>query len=400
MGNGNNLYLDEQGNPMVLEEVMEVQNSKNSLTIGIPKESMDGEQRVSMTPDSVEILVKSGIDVVVQEDAGEPAGFSNEAYAKSGAKISISAIDAFRSDAIVKVGFPDRLEVELMRDHSLIFSSLYCDTPEAIAAMKSMSDKKMTAIAFDRITDDSGHSPIQKTLEQIAGKTAVLVAAELLSTWHGGKGLLLCEVPGIEPLKMLILGTGVIADAAAKTAISLGVSVTVLGTPPNRLGELGQIPITGMLYSGNLSRHMEAADVVIGAVNPLDDEHFTIDDDMVKRMKKGAVIIDVLADKGGCFSSTSSHPMDSPIYVKYGVMHFCVPNITSLAAHTASAAISNMLLPILLKLARVGTIVHLLKEEQGICNGAYLLKGIHTNYHIAKQHNVSAQSINILLKAL
>lgn len=399
MENSNQAYLDEQGNPMVLEELLEVQHSKRSISIGVPKESMENEQRVSLTPETVEILVKSGIDVVVQEGAGEASGFCDEAYQRNGARISNSTIDVFHCDVVIKVGFPERLEVELMRDHGLIFSSVYCDTPQSMAAMKGMADKKITAIAFERITDDSGHAPIQKTLEQIAGKIAVLVAAELLSTWHGGKGLLLCEVPGIEPLKVLILGSGVIADAAAKMATSLGVSVTVLGTPPSRLGEIGQIPITGMLYSGNLARHMETADVVIGAVNPMDDEHFSIDEDMVKRMKKGAVIVDVLADKGGCFSSTSSQPLENPIYEKHGVMHFCVPNITSLAAHTASTAISNMLFPILLKLMRVGSMVNLLKEEPGICNGTYLFKGIHTNAHIAKLHGVSAQNINILLKA-
>ncbi|MDR0659484.1 MAG: hypothetical protein LBG19_01505 [Prevotellaceae bacterium] len=399
MENTNQSYLDEQGNPLILEEMEEVHHSKKHFSIGVPKESVDKEQRVSLTPDSVEILVKLGIEVIVQDGAGEAAGYTNEAYLKSGAKISVSAIDVFCSDVIVKVAFPERLEVGLMHEHSLLFSYIYCDTPQAIATMKSMAEKKITAIAFERITDDSGLAPIQKTLEQIAGKTAILVAAELLSTWHGGKGLLLCEVPGIEPLKVLVLGSGTIADAAAKTATSLGVSVTVLGTPPNRLGELGQIPITGMLYSGNLSKHLESADVVIGAVDPMDGDQFSIDDDMIMRMKKGAVIVDVLADKGGCFSSTSSQPLESPIYEKHGVIHFCVSNITSLAAHTASAAISNMLMPVLLKLVRVGSAIQLLKEEPGICNGTYLLKGIHTNLHIAKQHGTTAQNINILLKA-
>lgn len=400
MENVNHGYLDDQGNPLVLEEMVEVQHSKSAIRIGIPKESLDGEHRVALTPDTVELLVKAGAEIIIQDGAGEEAGYSNDSYLKSGAKISNSAIDIFNSDVVVKVAFPERLEVELMRDHGLIFSNVYCDSPQAKTTMKSMADKKITAVAFERITDDSGRAPMQKTLEQIAGKVAVLTAAELLSTWHGGKGLLLCEVPGIEPLKMLILGSGVIADAAAKTAASLGVSVTVLGTPPSRLGELGQIPITGMLYSGNVSRHMETADVVIGAVNPMDDEHFTIDEEIVKRMKKGAVIVDVMAEKGGCFGGTISRSLDNPIYERYGVTHFCVSNITSLVAHTASAAISNMFLPILLKLLRIGTAVRLLKEEPGICNGTYLLKGIHTNYHIAKQHGVSAQNINILLKAL
>lgn len=399
-GEGSKCCVDDQGNPLVLEKIVKVQQPKSAFTIGVPTESLDNEQRVSLTPSSIEILVKSGVEVLVQDGAGRAAGYTNEEYHESGAKIASNAIDVFRSDVVVKVAFPETQEVELMREHGLIFSSVYCDTPQAIAAMKSLAGKKITAIAFERITDNSGHLPIQKTLEQIAGKTAVLVAAELLSTWHGGKGLLLCEVPGLEPIKMLILGSGVMAEAAAKTAESLGASVSILGIPPGRLGELGKIPITGMLYPSSLSKHMEAADVVIGAIDPIDDEHFVIDEDMVRKMKKGSVIVDVLAGIGGCFGSTYSQPLENPVYEKYGVIHFCAPNITSLAAHTASAAISSMLLPILLKLSQVGTVVRLLKEEQGICNGTYLFKGIHTSYHIAKKHGASAQNINILLKAL
>ena len=400
MENGNHAHLDAQENSLTLEKTAKISQARTSFSLGVPKESLDGERRVALTPESVEVLVKAGANVVVQENAGEAAGYTNEAYLKSGAKIVDNAIDVFRCDVIVKVAFPEVLEVELMRSHSLLISNVYCDSPHARVAMKGLADKKITAIAFERITDDGGFSPIQRTLEQIAGKVAVLVASQLLSTWHGGKGLLLCEIPGMEPLKMLILGSGAMAEAAAKTATSLGVSVTVLGAPPSKLGELGQIPITGMLYSGNLLSHLEKADVVIGTVCPMDDENFIIDEEMVKKMKKGAVVIDVLAEKGGCFSSTFSRSLEDPIYEKYGVTHFSPSNITSLVAHTASAAISNMLLPILLKLLRVETIISLLKEEQGICNGTYLLKGIHTNYYIAKQHGVSAQSINVLLKAL
>lgn len=394
-----NLKDTATGN-LVLEQQVKVQTSKKRLRIGVPKELTENEQRVPLTPDSVETLVMSGVEVLIQEGAGEAAGYTNEEYVECGATITANSLDIFRSDIIVKVAFPDRLEVGLMNIGSIVFSCVYCDTPQALVAMRCMAEKKITAIAFERITDNSGQMPILKALEQIAGKTAVLVASDLLTTRYKGKGFLLCEVPGIEPLNLLVLGSGTIADAAAKTATSLGVNVTVLGTPPDRLGELGKLPIDGMLYSSNLSKHLAAADVVIGTVNPMDDEYYMIGEDLVKRMKKGAIIVDVLAGKGGCFGSTTSRPLEDPTYKKHGVTHFCVSNITSLVAHTASTAISNILLPVLLKLSRTGSIVQLLKEELGVCEAVYLFKGIHTNVYIAKQHQVSAQNINLLLNAL
>jgi len=241
-------------------------------------------------------------------------------------------------------------------------------------------------------------------MSTIAGSTSVLVAAEYLSNVNKGKGVMLGGISGITPTEVVILGAGTAAEFAARAALGLGATVKIFDNSIKRLMELqnilGQRLYTSIFHPQVLERVLKTADVVIGTLSPEEtDQRYIISEDQVMLMKKGSVIIDLSIDKGGCFETSELRNHNSPSFIKHGVIHYCVPNITSRVARTASIAMSNVFAPMLGAIGETGGIKQQLKDDAGLRHGVYVYNGILTNDYLGRLYNLPARDINLLMAA-
>ncbi|RYD95197.1 MAG: alanine dehydrogenase [Sphingobacteriales bacterium] len=262
--------------------------------------------------------------------------------------------------------------------------------------------KQIVAIAFDSIKDDNGSYPIVRTMSEIAGSSAIIQAAKYLSNSHNGVGILLGGISGIPPAQVMILGAGVVGESATRTALGLGADVKVFDNSIYRLMRLqnnvGRRLYTSVIDPHELKKSLAKTDVVIGALKPVNGvTPMVVTEEMVALMKAGSVIIDVSIDRGGCIETSRPTTHDSPVFSKFGVIHYCVPNIASGVARTASKAISNVLMPIVMDIAEKGGVDYVLKTKQGIRNGVYLYKGLVTNQHIAKRFDMKYTDLNLIM---
>jgi alanine dehydrogenase len=242
-------------------------------------------------------------------------------------------------------------------------------------------------------------------MSQIVGSTSILIASEYLSNVHNGIGKMLGGITGINPTEIVIIGAGIAGEYAAKTAIGLGALVKIFDKSFLKLERLQnniKHPIfTSVLQPKILNNALKTADVVIGAINPsISNRKFFVSEDMVKNMKRGSVIIDISIDQGGCFETSKLTDLKNPVYIKHGVVHYCVPNISSRVGRTASYALSNIITPILLSIAEAGGINNLLRKESGIRNGTYIYRGMLTNYEIGDKFDIPAKDFDLIMAAL
>jgi Alanine dehydrogenase len=385
------------------EEMLEVSRKAKKLTIGIPKETTCGETRMPLTPEAVKLLTQRGHDVIIEADAGLSANFSNLYYSENGATIAQTSKEVFNADIVIKVSPFSIDEVALMNANQTIISSLHLNKYTA-DFIKAIIQKKVTAIASDAIKDTDGSFPIVRSMSSIAGSTAILVAAELMSTTNKGKGVLLGSIPGITPAEVVILGAGTAGEYAARAALGLGAEVKIIDHSIKRLTEiqqlLGQRVYTSNFHPQIIEKILKTADVVIATFIPEDSQNrIQIDDDLVKVMKSGAVIIDLTVDKGGSFASSEYKTNNDPPFVKYNVIHYCIPNITSRVARTASIALSNVYMPLLESIADAPSIKAYLKENSGIRNGVYVFNGMLTNSYLGDVYNIPSKDIDLLMAA-
>ncbi|MDX9770283.1 MAG: alanine dehydrogenase [Tenuifilaceae bacterium] len=385
------------------EEMLEVSRQNKKLVIGIPKESDETESRIPLTPEAVELLVNWGHEIIIESEAGKLANYTDHDYSEKGAQIVKTSQEVFKAQIILKISPLLHAEIDLLTENQVVMSSLHL-TPEAGQQIKGLMKKKTTAIAFESIRDDDGAYPVVRAMSSIAGSTSILVAAEYLSNVNEGKGVMLGGVSGITPTEVVILGAGTAGEFAARAALGLGANVKIFDDSVKRLMELqdilGQRLYTSIFHRQVLERVLKTADVVIGAIIPEETKgRLMITEDQLKLMKKGSVIVDLSIDKGGCFETSEVRRHTDPAFVKHGVIHYCVPNITARVARTSSIALSNVFTPLLSDIADTGGIKQHLKEDSGLRHGVYIYNGILTNSYLGGLYNIPARDINLLMAA-
>jgi alanine dehydrogenase len=384
-----------------LEETLDVKPRGVELFIGIPKETSFQENRVALTPEAVGVLVANGHRVVMESKAGEGASYSDRDYSEAGAKIAKSKREVFECDILVKSAPVGDDELDLLKPHQFIISPIH------LAAMKQhilaeMMSKKITALSFENLKDDSGHNPIVRSMSEIAGSAVMLIAGQYLSNANNGKGVLVGGISGIPPTKVIIIGAGIVGEQAARTALAMGASVKVFDNSIYRLKRLqnniGVRLYTSVIEPGILSKQLKTCDVAVGALSSYGGRTpLVVTEEMVSRMRPGSVIVDVCIDHGGCFETSSITSHKDPVFRKYDVIHYCVPNIPSGFARTASQSISNVLMTLMLEMADEGGFENLVWYKINIRSGIYLFKGALTNFHLSERFDLKFTDLNLLI---
>lgn len=385
------------------EEMLEIAKKKGSLFIGIPKETSFQENRVALTPEAVHVLVGNGHEVVIETNAGIASNFQDKDYSEAGARIAYSTEEVYKANVIIKVEPPSLQEIELMQHRQTIISALQLSTQNAEYVKKLMT-KRITAVAFDFIKDDEGIFPIVRSMSEIAGNTAILIAAEYLSNVNNGQGLMLGGISGVAPTEVVIIGAGTVGQFATRAALGLGASVKIFDNSIYKLrrlqNQLGTRLFTSVLQPNELSKALQNADVVVGAIRaPQGRTPCVVTEQMVSDMKAGSVIVDVSIDQGGCFETSKVTSHTNPVFRKYGVIHYCVPNIASRVARTASYALSNVLTPILLETGEEGGIENFIRKHKGLRSGVYIYNGILTNKYLGETFNIAYKDLDLLIAA-
>jgi len=383
------------------ESMLAVETRRRKLFIGLPRETSLQENRLGLTPEAVKHLTNEGHEVVLESGAGEPSKYSDHDYSEAGASIVYSQKEVYEADLILKVAPPTQEEIEHMHANQTLISALQFGslTGEYIAAL---ARKKVNAISFELIKDPSGTRPVVRAMSEIAGSTVMLIAAEYLARANEGKGIILGGITGVPPSQVVILGAGTVAEYAARAAIGLGADVKVFDNHIYKLRRLkqnlGTQLYTSTLDTFALNQQIRRADVVIGALNVEEGRiPFMVPEDVVSQMSPGSVIIDVSIDQGGCFETSELTSHNKPVFRKYDVIHYCVPNIPSRVPRTATNALSNIFTPILQEISQHGGINEVLFTNEHFRSGVYIYKGSLTNVAIAKKFNMRYKELGLMI---
>jgi len=388
---------------MPQEELLETGLKKKKVSIGIPCESDVNEKRVPLTPEAVNILVEAGNQIYVQEGSGLGANYSDRDYSENGAQITKTGDEVFNCDLVLKVAPFSLEEVRKLGDRTTVMSFLKVLKQDR-KTLTTMMQKNITAVAFERIRDRHDELPVVESMSEISGVTAVLIASEYLSNKYGGKGVMLGGISGVTPTEVVIIGAGTAGEYAARAALGLGAEVIVFDNSVHRLRKfqslLGQRLQTSVYHPQVLHKALRSADVLIGAIQIEDlRPWYHITEEMVSKMKKGSVLIDLSIDRGGCIETMECRDLKDPVYEKHGVIHFAAWNLPSRVARTASIALSNVFTPLIQELADQGGLDTMLKTNPGLTNGVYIYKGILTNETLGQKFNLLSKDINLLLAA-
>jgi alanine dehydrogenase len=360
------------------------------MILGVPTEVKDHETRVGITPAGVKALTEAGHKVLVETGAGELSAFPDDEYQSAGAEIVGNAAEAWgHADMVVKVKEPVGKELLFFRNGLTLFTYLHlAPLPELTEALL---EKRVTGIAYETIRDRQGGLPLLTPMSEVAGRMSVQVGASYLESERGGRGVLLGGVPGVAPGDVCIIGGGVVGTNAAKMALGSGAKVTLIDVNLNRLRELDDI-FNGRLYtvasnSYNITRAVSEADLVIGGVLiPGATAPKIVTREMVRGMKKGAVIVDVAIDQGGCIETAKPTTHSDPSYVVDGVVHYCVTNMPAAVPYTSTLALTNATFPYVMKLAKIGA-------SEAIRTDLSIREGVNT-YHGHITYKAVAQSQN------
>lgn len=382
------------------EKLAKAAEGRVRLQIGLPKEIASQENRIALTPEAVQLVVRNGNEVILEKGAGEGAKFSDSMYAEAGAMIAPSAKEVLESGIILKINPLTAAEFEFIKPDTTIISTLNsAQIPKEY--FDKMLKKRANGIAFEYLQDQSGGFPVVRAMSEIAGGSVMLIAAELLSSVNHGRGMLLGGITGVPPTKVVILGAGTVAEYAVRVALGLGADIKIFDKEIYRLQRLryavGQAVSTSIIDSNNLEEAISRADVVIGAMRAENGRSpCVVTETMVAKMKANAVIIDISIDQGGCFETSKATTLKKPTYIEHGVIHYCVPNIASRVGHTASMALSNIFTPFLLKTSSIGGIEELIFSNQWSLKGVYTHKGSITNRFIAKKFGFRFKDLSLL----
>jgi alanine dehydrogenase len=384
-----------------LEETLDVKPRREALYIGIPKEDSFNENRIALTPDAVSVIIANGHEVCLETNAGEGANYTDNDYSEAGAKICYDKAQVFEADIIVKSAPVSMEECELLKMNQTIISPIHLAEMKR-EILEKMMQKKITALSFENLKDDSGHNPIVRSMSEIAGSAVMLIAGQYLSNANNGKGVLVGGISGIPPTKVIIIGAGIVGEYAARTALAMGASVKIFDNSIYRLKRL-QNNIGGRLWTSViepkiLAKQLKTCDVAVGALgNDGGNTPMVVSDQMVSNMRPGSVIVDVSIDHGGCFETSKVTTHKKPTFTVYDVIHYCVPNIPSGFARTASQAISNVLMPLILETSNEGGIDNLIWYKINIRSGIYMFKGALTNFHLSERFTLKFTDLNLLI---
>ena len=372
-----------------LEETLDIKPKGAQLQIGIPKEIAFQENRIALTPDAVSVLISNGHEVTIEHNAGEAAHFADKDYSEAGARIVYNREEVYKAPILVKSAPVVEEELVLLQHNQMIVSPIHLSVLKA-ELLQKMMDKRITAISFENLKDDSGTYPIVRSMSEIAGSAVMLIAAQYLSSANHGKGVLLGGISGIAPTKVIIIGAGIVGEYAARAALALGASVKVFDNSVYRLKRLqnniGHRLWTSVIEPRMLAKQLKTCEVAVGALGSESGRTpIVVSEEMVSSMRTGSVVLDVSIDRGGCFETSEITTHESPIYLKYGVIHYCVPNIPSGFARTASQAISNVLMPLLLEAGDDGGFERMVWHQIHLRSGIYMFKGALTNFYLSER---------------
>lgn len=384
-----------------LEETLDIKPKGAELFIGIPKETSFSENRIALTPEAVSVMTANGHRVVMETKAGMGSSYSDKDYSEAGAKIAYDKKEVYECDILVKSAPVSEAECELLKYGQYIISPIHLAVMQRDILQKMM-DKKITALSFENLKDDSGHNPIVRSMSEIAGSAVMLIAGQYLSNANNGKGVLVGGISGIPPTKVIIIGAGIVGEYAARTALAMGASVKIFDNSIYRLKRL-QNNIGGRLWTSViepkiLAKQLKTCDVAVGALSSTGGRTpIVVTEETVSSMRPGSVIVDVSIDRGGCFETSEVTTHEKPVFKKYDVIHYCVPNIPSGFARTASQAISNVLMPLLLETGEDGGIDNVIWYKINIRSGIYLFKGSLTNFYLSERFDLKYTDLNLLI---
>lgn len=394
-------HFDEQ-QLLPAEEKLEVRKKVQKISIGIPANISNDEQCLPLTPQAVEILVNAGHEVIMESGAGLKTRYADIEYSNSGAVISQSKAEVFQCDYLLKVAPFSAEEITLLKGNQVLFSMLYIET-QSEANIKTLMQKKVTSIAFEYIKDDMGGLPVMQSLSEISGIVSMTVAGELLSNSSGGKGVLFGGITGISPASVVIIGADSAAEFAARAAIGQGAEVKIFDNSVSKLRsferKFNQKIFTSLYYPRVLEKAIQSADVALGAQPFNGVPQYKVPKEMIQKMKKGSIIIDLNASQGGCFETSTCTTLSNPTYEKEGVIHYCVPNITARVSRTTTIALSNIFASILLEIGEIGGISHYIKSQKGFRDGVIIYNGILTNKDVGRKFNFPAKDLDLLMAA-
>ncbi len=383
------------------ESMLEVRNKKNKLYIGIPKETSFQENRIAITPLSVATLVNNGHTVILESDAGMGANFTDNNYSEQGAQIVYDTQQVYEADIILKIAPPTLAEIEMMKMNQTLISALQTSTIKA-EYLHALLNKKITALCFENLQDEGGTLSVVRAMSEIVGATSILIAAEYLSNVFNGKGLMLGGITGVPPTEIVILGAGTVGEYAARTAIALGAEVKVFDPSIYKLRRLqnniGNRVFTSVIQPIVLEKAITTCDVAIGAMRAKTGRSPSlVTEETVSRMKPNSVIIDVSIDQGGCFETSEVTNHTHPVFRKYEVIHYCVPNIASRVARTATYALTNIFAPILLDIGEHGGLKNVIWEKAGVRNAVYIYQGHLTSQVFGERFNIPSKDLDLLI---
>ncbi len=384
-----------------LEETLDVKTKSSELFIGIPKETAFQENRIALTPEAVSVLVNNGHDVWIETGAGEGSRYSDHDFSEAGAKIKYSKQEIFNCDILVKSAPVTDDDLPLLKHNHTVISPIHLSAMKS-SILEHMMDKKITALSFENLKDDSDTYPIVRSMSEIAGSACMLIAGQYLGSAANGKGVLLGGISGIPPTKVIILGAGIVGEFAARTALAMGASVKVFDNSVYRLkrlqNNLGQRVWTSVMEPRILAKQLRTCEVAIGALSSQNGRTpIVVTEEMVAAMRPGSIIIDVSIDRGGCFETSEITTHEKPVFIKHDVIHYAVPNIPSGFSRTASHAISNVLMPLLLNIADSGGFDEYVWTNFNIRTGIYMFRGALTNFHLSERFELKYTDLNLLM---
>ncbi|MBL7995800.1 alanine dehydrogenase [bacterium] len=370
------------------------------MIIGVPKERKIKENRVGLLPGGVSELTKNGHKVIIENNAGEGSGFSNEAYIAAGGQIVSTAKDVYsKSDLVVKVKEPIKQEYELIHSNQIVFTYFHFAADRELTEAMVKSD--CIAIAYETVQRSDRKLPLLDPMSEVAGRMAAHQGAKYLEKTFGGRGVLMSGVPGTEPATVVIIGGGVVGTNAAKIAAGFGAKVTILDIDLYRLRYLDDIMpknVTMMMSNSyNIAEAIKSADVVIGAVLiPGAKAPNLITKSMLKTMKQGAVIVDVAVDQGGCVETTKPTTHEDPIFIIDGIVHYCVANMPGAVPFTSTVALTNATLPYAMELANKGW-KRAIKENRELLLGCNIINGNIVYKSVAEAFNLPFRPVESII---
>lgn len=396
--------LAKQASLLPQEKLLAIKKSKHSISIGIPKETTFQEHRVPLSPMAVQMLVQNGHEIRLESTCGDKANFSDYDYSQAGGIIVHDSKEVYESDYILKVAPPTEDEVKIMKPKQVLISAIQM-VKSKDELIRRLMNKGVTAVGYEFLRNDEGVLPVIRSMSEIAGRASVLIAAEYLSNYNSGKGELFGGIPGIQPTQVVIIGAGAVGEYAVRAALGLGASVKVFDDSIERLRRLehslGMRIHSSTLIPSILASALKDCDLAIGALrSPIGYSPCVVSESMVQNMRSNAMIIDISIDQGGCFETSEATNHKMPVFEKHGVLHYCVPNIPSRFARTASYALSNVFTPLLQQIADEGGINACLNQHSGLRQGTYIFQGKLTNAMLGDRYGIGAKEIEFLLAGI